>query len=722
MHGSRLLQAEYRESFEQDLRRLHARSGPWDLVLISGDLTLTGSPREFGPLDAALRSLWELFRALGSEPCLLAVPGNHDLRREGTPGPPDLGVRHRALEARKAFQTMGSSKVRQSIRKGFAPFIDWFSGWRHTHPAPKLHSLRQGLLPGDFAATVASEGLTVGVVGLNSNFRSCTREGLTERNEIDVEQVEKAIGLDVREWAGRHDALLLLTHHPPSRLREELLTGLGERLAVPGRPLLHLCGGRHAEGNGLVGVPRQPWSLCIHASTLFSELPSTSGPPEEQRWGYIAGRLELAAGGGQLELLPRSASWRQGEVVLGPDPRAGARESLDYSFSELLGAPPLGTPPGADRAAQAPECRTEAEPRPRETRQAPPAPGTPLRILHLSDLHVEAGDDPLSLFQPLLADLRDKEGLGIERLDHLVISGDITQRATPQEFQKACAFVSELLEHFALPPQRCVFVPGNHDLDWNTEVYTWRKKRQLGNEPGLAPGSFYEQGDDYFIRDEQRYPERFKNFSEHFYKPLLGVPYPLPPEQQCLSFFFGDSRLQFLALNSAWRIDDHFTERASIDERALSRGLLEAARQLEQARVAGQLADDGEVLRMAVFHHPITGNEKIQEDAFVDRLLQADVRVCLHGHVHEDRADLVQYTHPRRRLHVMGAGSFGASLRERPESVPRLYNVLEVAQDLRGIRVHVRSRRKQGGAWGPEARWPTGRPHERCAYYDVALT
>ena len=47
------------------------------------------------------------------------------------------------------------------------------------------------------------------------------------------------------------------------------------------------------------------------------------------------------------------------------------------------------------------------------------------------------------------------------------------------------------------------------------------------------------------------------------------------------------------------------------------------------------------MLRIAVWHHPITGNEKIQADSFMGRLLQADVRACLHGHVHEDRADLV---------------------------------------------------------------------------------
>ncbi|HEY0094860.1 MAG TPA: hypothetical protein VGB96_11065, partial [Archangium sp.] len=48
VRSSRLLLPKYREAFEQDLRSMHARSGPWDLVIISGDLTSEGSAKEFG--------------------------------------------------------------------------------------------------------------------------------------------------------------------------------------------------------------------------------------------------------------------------------------------------------------------------------------------------------------------------------------------------------------------------------------------------------------------------------------------------------------------------------------------------------------------------------------------------------------------------------------------------------------------------------------------------
>ncbi|MFY0523087.1 metallophosphoesterase [Archangium gephyra] len=346
---------------------------------------------------------------------------------------------------------------------------------------------------------------------------------------------------------------------------------------------------------------------------------------------------------------------------------------------------------------------------------------TPLRILHLSDLHIGAGDDPLGLLQPLLADLQDRsEGLGIERLDYLVISGDITNRALPQEFEKAREFVSRLIEQFGLTAERCILVPGNHDLDWNTEVYEWRKKR-LVDKSRLVTGGYHDAGDGYLIRDEAKYPERFRNFTEHFYHPLIQKPYPLAPEEQCIPFLFSESRLQFLAMNSAWEIDEYFKERSSISDSALSRGLDRAQQDIARARERGELTGDAKVLRLAVWHHPITGNEKIQGDAFMKRLLQADVRVCLHGHVHEDRADLVNHLHSERRIHVMGAGSFGAPTSDRPESVPRLFNLLEVQRDLQRLRVHTRCLRKQGGAWEGWAVWPGEKPNERRTCYDVPL-
>ncbi|MCU0685673.1 MAG: metallophosphoesterase, partial [Polyangiaceae bacterium] len=346
----------------------------------------------------------------------------------------------------------------------------------------------------------------------------------------------------------------------------------------------------------------------------------------------------------------------------------------------------------------------------------------PIRLLHLSDLHVTSDVDVKTLLQPLGADLRDREeGLGVEGLDYLIISGDITNRASPAEFERARELVSSLIDEFGLTAQRCIIVPGNHDLDWGETVYTWKRKREV-DAPRLAPGSFKAVGDEgYIVRDDARYPARFKNFSQHFYHPVLQQQYPLPADEQGLPFLAPGDGLQFLALNSAFEIDEDFPGRSGIHPGALARGLAEAEQQIRRAREAGQLTPNAKVLKLAVWHHPVSGNEKIANDAFLENLRRAGFRACLHGHVHEDRADLLGHLHPTRSIHVIGAGSFGAPGPDRPESVPRLYNLMEIDRDRSRLRVHTRCLKKPGGAWEGWYAWPGAERGEKRTYYDIRL-
>ena len=71
------------------------------------------------------------------------------------------------------------------------------------------------------------------------------------------------------------------------------------------------------------------------------------------------------------------------------------------------------------------------------------------RIVHLSDLHFGRVDP--ELLEPLRSRVRQIE-------PHLVVvSGDLTQRAKPEQFRQAKQFLDSL-------PQPQVVVPGNHDV------------------------------------------------------------------------------------------------------------------------------------------------------------------------------------------------------------------------------------------------------------------
>jgi 3',5'-cyclic AMP phosphodiesterase CpdA len=74
-------------------------------------------------------------------------------------------------------------------------------------------------------------------------------------------------------------------------------------------------------------------------------------------------------------------------------------------------------------------------------------------IVHLSDLHFGRVDP--QLLQPLIASLQEIEP------DLVVVSGDLTQRAKPKQFEEARRFLDAL-------PKPQIVVPGNHDVPlWN---------------------------------------------------------------------------------------------------------------------------------------------------------------------------------------------------------------------------------------------------------------
>ena len=344
----------------------------------------------------------------------------------------------------------------------------------------------------------------------------------------------------------------------------------------------------------------------------------------------------------------------------------------------------------------------------------------PIRILHLSDLHFNESNNPESRFSSLVSDIEDpQKWLESPKIDFLVVSGDLTDRATPKEFEQAQTLIAKVMEYFKIPKEKCIIVPGNHDLSWATRVYDWDHKTE-DDLKNLPKDSYVKQGDGYLIRLDEQYPKRFDNFAA-FYKGLLNEQFSTDDiKDQCLPYLFEEDGLQFLTLNSSWQIDRYFPKRASINSDALERGLTKASNQIRKAKSERKLSEEAEILRIAICHHPVRGKEQIEEDAFLDRLRQADFKLCLHGHVHEIRAEIIGYWDPRH-IYIVGAGSFGASADALPDAMPQLYNVIEIERDHSQIRVHTRCKEKSSGPWEGYAKWPGPTNTEKRTYYDIIL-
>ena len=83
---------------------------------------------------------------------------------------------------------------------------------------------------------------------------------------------------------------------------------------------------------------------------------------------------------------------------------------------------------------------------------------------------------------------------------------------------------------------------------------------------------------------------------------------------------------------------------------------------------------------------------------------KSGVKLALHGDVHTMLRERIGHRHSQE-LHVVGAGSFAARASDRGESVPRLYDVIEIGRDLKSFTVHTREQRTPDGAWKGWYEW-----------------
>jgi len=334
--------------------------------------------------------------------------------------------------------------------------------------------------------------------------------------------------------------------------------------------------------------------------------------------------------------------------------------------------------------------------------------GESIRVLHLSDLHFTADTSPERHLVPLLQDIRNGECLGFQSVEYLVVSGDMTDKGGDAGFDKAREFVKLLIDEMGLSAHRCIFVPGNHDAQDITEAH---------QEVEPAGG-----GKKVVVRDPEKYKNRFQSFSQAFYHKVVQQPYPLDFTDQGISYLFGKNGIQFLALNSAWEIDQHGRDNSGIHPDAVTGVIRRAGKEIEQAHDSGDLEKKRRVLRIAVWHHALEGAEAMQNDDFLEQLEAAEVKIYLHGDVHESRRKWVNYW-KKGGVHIIGAGTFGSPEEGRPESTPRLYNLLEIQPDLRAIRVHTRQKRKAEGAWEGYYNWPDPDGGKgRVPFFDIDLS
>jgi internalin A len=348
LKGQNVLWPNVREALYGDLETLQATTGPFSLVLFTGDLTQTGSDAEFTALqETVLEPLFEMIQRIsGRCPTLLAVPGNHDLLR---PEKRTAVVRQLVddvsfSEIAEEFWNDKESEYRLAVDQCFAPYTKW---WRRNPWAPA--NLQTGIAPGDFSTTLdTGGGGRVTVVGLNTAVRQLVAGDFEGRLVCDPRQVAAVFDGDPVNTLRRSNVTLLMTHHGPDWLSEQSRAKDYPEINPAGRFTAHLFGHMHevvARGITLGGGP--PLRLW-QGPSLFSMEQIDPGHTE-RRHGYCVGQVAFADPAPLLRLWPRKA-WRDANGWrIDRDPEAAklradgstAPESLTHT---LLGDSRKGEP------------------------------------------------------------------------------------------------------------------------------------------------------------------------------------------------------------------------------------------------------------------------------------------------------------------------------------------------------------------------------------------
>lgn len=355
MVQQKTLWAAVREEFYRDLKRVAERSGLWDMVLFTGDLTQYGREEDFELLEITLLELWEVFDILGCKPLLLPVPGNHDLLR---PTPETKISRAKKVdvedlkffdlwdkEIREAFWKNKNSKYRKVIEKVFSNYEEWQD--RTKVPLAKKSDkckYQAGLLPGDFSASIEVKGVMVGIVGLNSTFLQLRSGNFEGRLDINKSQVDKACGGDLHKWVKENHINILMTHQPPNWFSPDALKHFKANILDRDNFTFHIYGHMHEGSSEEVSIAGSQTHREIQGASLFGyeEWVKNNEQQVQRIHGYNAVNITVSDEKGEVRVWPRLlVTTRQGYQKLVPDYNFDLKEEFYITIIPIRTTVPL---------------------------------------------------------------------------------------------------------------------------------------------------------------------------------------------------------------------------------------------------------------------------------------------------------------------------------------------------------------------------------------------
>ncbi|MBF0347130.1 MAG: metallophosphoesterase [Magnetococcales bacterium] len=315
-----------------------------------------------------------------------------------------------------------------------------------------------------------------------------------------------------------------------------------------------------------------------------------------------------------------------------------------------------------------------------------------LSILHLSDLHFGEHCRFAEMMGP--AELGERTAASVQevlpknqRLDLVIVTGDLTEEARTCEYEQAFSFLDALAGGAGINRDQFVLLPGNHDVSRKIS-----QSIQLDLEDQrIFPEDIFRQ------RVET---EKFKNFEAFLALFMVNQNHIQRLERGGSIWNFPRLRLSVAALNSCEQITHRPNE---------TRGQL-SAQQVEQ--VLKHWGEDSERLKILALHHNPSGvpqqsiegwntyiNEKntlskeqiacILDDArgFQDKervqslVCQCHPQLLLYGHQHAGSENEPWLWNKDGQTFLLGAGSLGVVGNNLPKDFPNACQLIIITVD-----------------------------------------
>lgn len=294
-----------------------------------------------------------------------------------------------------------------------------------------------------------------------------------------------------------------------------------------------------------------------------------------------------------------------------------------------------------------------------------------MKILVVSDLHVgegaictdlSTGTSPNAVKKNFLKELQNLAKRESITADYLLVTGDITNRAKPEEFTLAAQKLTEIASYFNITdPSKVLFVPGNHDSNWAEEEKVLTADK---SNIEIAIKEKYR-----FIQDESMFDSILKNANYGcFYKePYFAI--------------WEFDNINIVGINTS--VFDHYDKKPHHGVVRQSDVSL-----LDEKLTEMSIKDSDKLNLVMLHHHPMQqpdlpfsqADHSILQNSsrLMDVLYKNRINLIVHGHKHIPTLGYHtnEYYHP---ITILCSGSFSARLDDRYfQGVPNMIHLIEI--------------------------------------------